>query len=365
MRSGGEQPCRSPRAILVILVAGIGDWVMATPAIRSLSRRYPEAAIHLLTSTEAAAIARRNPRLERVWAFPIRELRRHRKALWTVFKLIRDLRKTRFDIAVNFYPVCMRSGAVKMALLFRLLRARMKLSQGPWPLCAALTRRIDDRVFAGKHMTESMNAVAGLLGARDDREGPELVCAPAAKFDEMIRPEDGRSPVVAVHPGADSPSRRWRPERFARVADELVERCGARVIVLGGPSDEALAASVVAAMHSRALNLCGQVRLDELPYVLSRCDLLLANDSGPMHLAAAAQTPVVAIFGPGYPSVFGPYGPPARIRVIQKSLNCMPCRNPGCRAPACQDSITPAEVSAAGLDLLRAAGHGPREPHCG
>jgi heptosyltransferase-2 len=365
MTSACEQPYRPPRAILVILVAGIGDWVMATPGIRSLSQRYPEAAIHLLTSSEAAVIARRNPRLERVWAFPIRELRTHQKALWTVFRLIRDLRKTRFDMAVNFYPVCTRSGAVKMALLFCLLRARMKLSQGPWPLCAALTRRIDNRVFAGKHMTDGMNAVAGLLGARDDGGGPELVYAPAAKFDEMIRPEGGGSPVIAVHPGADSPTRRWGPERFARVADELVERCGARVVVLGGPSDKALAESVVSAMHRRALNLCGQVRLDELPYVLSRCDLLLANDSGPMHLAAAARTPVVAIFGPGDPSVFGPYGPPERLRVIQKSLSCVPCRNPGCGTPACLDAITPAEVSAAGLDLLCAAGRRPREPHCG
>jgi heptosyltransferase-2 len=365
MKSAGEQPYRAPRAILVILVAGIGDWVMATPGIRNLSQRYPEAAIHLLTSTEAAVIARHNPRLERVWAFPIRELRTQKDALGPVLKLIRDLRKTRFDMAINFYPVCTRSGAVKMALLLRLLRARMKLSQGPWPLCAVLTRRIDDRVYAGKHMTDGMNAVAGLLGARDDGGGLELVYAPAVKFDEMIRPADGRSPVVALHPGADSPSRRWGPERFARVADALVERCGARVVVLGGPSDKALAESVVSAMHRRALNLCGQVRLDELPYVLSRCDLLLANDSGPMHLAAAVRTPVVAVFGPGDPSVFGPYGPPARFRVIQKSLNCMPCRNPGCRTPACLDAITPAEVSAAGLDLLRADGRRPKEPHCG
>jgi ADP-heptose:LPS heptosyltransferase len=104
----------SVRSILLVLVAGIGDFVMATKAIRAVRDGYPDAEIHVLTSSEGAAIAQRHPGVERIWAFPIRELRGNRFRVRPIVRLLRQLRRTRYDIAVNLYPLGSWAGAAKM-----------------------------------------------------------------------------------------------------------------------------------------------------------------------------------------------------------------------------------------------------------
>jgi ADP-heptose:LPS heptosyltransferase len=138
-------------------------------------------------------------------------------------------------------------------------------------------------------------------------------------------------------------------------AATLAARCGARVIIFGGPGEEPIGQEIQDALDGTALNLAGQLNLRDLPFFLSRCDLLMTNDSGPMHMAAALKTPVVALFGPENADYFRPYSSPDLYRVIQKPVACRPCNQATCRSGLCLEAISPAEVVERSLELLNVA----------
>lgn len=119
-------------------------------------------------------------------------------------------------------------------------------------------------------------------------------------------------PLVAIHPaggrnpGMYLPAKRWPPERFAAIADRVIES-GGSVVLIGGPGDEGVAAAVIERMRNEPLDLTGRLTWGETGAVLEKCDLCLGNDTGAIHLAVAVGTPVVAIFGPSDPRIYGPY----------------------------------------------------------
>ena len=349
----------SVRSILLVLIAGIGDFVMATKAIRAVRSGYPDAEIHVLTSSEGAVIAQRQPGVDRVWAFPIRELRGDRFRVRPIIRLVRHLRKIRYDVVANLYPVGSWAGSAKMGLLFSCLRARSKIGQTSGLLRFFLDERLPTNVFAGKHMVEAMTDVAIAIGGRSDSGGLELSCRDdsSGKWDSLFTSGGGDPPrlVIGINPGGDRPNRRWPAAKFAMAAATLAARCGARVIIFGGPGEEPIGQEIQDALDGTALNLAGQLNLRDLPFFLSRCDLLMTNDSGPMHMAAALKTPVVALFGPENADYFRPYSSPDLYRVIQKPVACRPCNQATCRSGLCLEAISPAEVVERSLELLNVA----------
>jgi heptosyltransferase-2 len=349
----------SVRSILLVLVAGIGDFVMATKAIRAVRDGYPDAEIHVLTSSEGAAIAQCHPGVERIWAFPIRELRGNRFRVRPIVRLLRQLRRTRYDIAVNLYPLGSWAGAAKMGFFFGCLRARIKIGQASGLLRFCLDERLPANVFAGKHMVDAMTDVAIAIGGRSDKGGLELSGGngSAGKWDALVGADDGSLPrrVIGINPGGDRPNRRWPAAKFAMAAGALAARCGARVLIFGGPGEEPIGQEIQTALNGAALNLAGRLNLCDLPFFISRCDLLITNDSGPMHMAAALKTPVVALFGPENAAYFKPYTSPDLYRVIQKPVDCRPCNQATCRTGLCLKAISPAEVVERCLELLKVA----------
>jgi lipopolysaccharide heptosyltransferase II len=346
------------RKILLVLVAGIGDFVLATQAIRAVRRGHPGAAIHLLTSSEGAVFARRYPGLDRVLVFPIREMRGLRFPVRLLVRVLRQLRRTHYDIAANLYPVSSWAGSARMAVLFGLVRARRKAGHAYGFTRWCLNTHIPDRVFSDRHRVDAMTEVATAIGGRADDPGIEVpIDGGQDKWDRLVAPlVRGRSgKVIGINPGGDRANRRWPAAKFAAVASELVDRIGARVIIFGGPGEESTAADIHGPLNGAAVNLAGRLELHELPYFLSRCDLLITNDSGPMHVAAALQVPVVALFGPEDPTLFGPCSSPEQSRVLQKPVSCRPCSHTSCAQPICLQGIYPSEVLAASLDLLETA----------
>lgn len=346
----------SVRSILLVLVAGIGDFVMGTKAIRAVRNGYPDAEIHVLTSSEGAAIAQRHPGVDRIWAFPIRELRGNRFRVRPIIGLLRQLRKIRYDIATNLYPVGSWAGSAKMGLLFNGLRARIKIGQASGLLRFGLDERLAQDIFTGKHMTDGMTDVAIAIGGRSDAGGLELPRGDdsAGKWDALIGAGDGSLPrrVIGINPGGDRPNRRWPAVKFAKAARALAARCGARILIFGGPGEESIAQEIQTAINGAALNLAGRLKLQDLPFFISRCDLLITNDSGPMHIAAALKIPVVALFGPENADYFRPYTSPDLYRVIQKPMDCRPCNQSTCRTRLCLEAISHAEVVEGSLELL-------------
>jgi ADP-heptose:LPS heptosyltransferase len=159
-----------------------------------------------------------------------------------------------------------------------------------------------------------------------------------------------------VNPGGDRQNRRWDPDRYAEVANRLVENCNARIILLGGPSDQGIAGRIESRMRSKPEILSGRLTLDELTYVISRLDLLVTNDSGPMHIAAALGVPLVAVFGPEDPERLGPFAKADRFRILCNRVPCHPCEKSECEKPVCLESVRSEDVYEACVNLLECAG---------
>jgi lipopolysaccharide heptosyltransferase II len=181
---------------------------------------------------------------------------------------------------------------------------------------------------------------------------------PPTDYDEIDRllNRSGVTPGtswVAMNVSARWPTKRWPAASFAEVADRLQqEGCGA-VVLIGGPDERADVAAVGGTMKTPAIDLAGATTVGLLPALLSRASLLITNDSGPMHIAAAVGTPVVALFGPTSAARTGPYG--LGHRVLATELSCRPCLSRTCQNPnqlECLTRISPEQVFAAVRDQL-------------
>jgi len=261
---------------------------------------------------------------------------------------------TEFDVIANLYLVGSMAGAVKMGLLFTALKAKTKIGHDLYGFGRFLDVSLPASTFEGRHVVDAMQEIAIKAGGIPDDRGIEVYWNPEAetKWRSFFDPIAGKI-AIGINPGGDRANRRWAPDRFAAVAARLVERFNARIILLGGPGDRDIASSIAQAIPSGVSDLSGTIPLDELPYVISRLDLLLTNDSGPMHIAGATKTPLVALFGPEDPRLFGPYTTPDLYRIVMKDVPCRPCGDKKCMHPICLDQIHPEEVLAACLEMLQ------------
>ena len=348
----------SPYKILIVLVAGIGDLVLASKSIRAIRNGLKDADIELLTSTDVVPLAKNYPHIDSVHAFPIRELRANKRQLIDILHMMIDMHKREFDRVLNLYRVSSPTGALKMGLLFSLLRARQKIGHDRHGFGRFIDVSLPASTFEGRHVVEAMQEIAIKAGGIPDDLGIEVYWNPEAetKWRSFFDSIEGKI-LIGINPGGDRANRRWAPDRFAAVAARLVERFDARIVVLGGPGDREIASSIAQAIPSGVSELSGTIPLEELPYLISRLDLLLTNDSGPMHIAAATKTPLVALFGPEDPKLFGPYTTPDLYRVIRKDAPCRPCRERNCPRPTCLERITQDEVFAACLEMRMANSH--------
>jgi ADP-heptose:LPS heptosyltransferase len=284
---------------------------LGTPALRAIRRRFPRARIWILTIPEVKPLADRCPYVDAVRAL---DLRASRSALvWGLGRrrrelrqLIRELRSMRFDVAVNLYQVGTRAGGLRMAVFLRMIGAGMVVGRGRGGWGQGLDLASD----RGGHEIEAQLAVARLIGAPSEGDLPELwvtegdtqACASLLETFGV----SGAERLACLHAGSAQPEKRWPADRFAVVGKYLAQ-AGARVALIGTQSERALCAPLLQAIPG-AISLAGETSLPVLAALLRRAALLVTNDSGPMHMAAALGTPIVVPFGPGTPAQFGPRG---------------------------------------------------------
>jgi len=358
--SAAERP-----AVLIVLLAGIGDLALASPALRALKHGHPDAPLHLLASREAAELARNYPYIDRIWEFPVRQLRQEKTTLFAILRLLADLRRVRFERAVNLYHVDSRAGALKMGAVFQFINAGVKIGHDRFGFGFFLDQSMPADFFANRHLTEAMTEMAVHAGGRADKKGLDIFWGKESEqrcqklFSESSKNPSGspggqedRPLFVGINPGGDRANRRWAPERYAAVGERLAAAQPARIFIFGGPGEEVIAQRIKGQMTVQSVNLAGKLSISDLAYAISRLDLLITNDSGPMHMAAAARTPVVAIFGPEDPVLMGPYAGPDLYRVLHQPLSCHPCQRDRCEQPLCLEAISPDEVLAAATELL-------------
>lgn len=300
------------KRLLVVKLADIGDVLTATPALRALRRAYPRAHITALIPPHCREVLEGSPYVDGLLLFEkarfdalLGSLRP--SSLASAFSLLRQLLGEPYDALVLLHHLTTAWGTAKYALLAAAsgapIRAGLDNGRG-W----FLTHRAGDEGFGARHEVEHCLEVAKLLGAQPDYSPLDFPLGPEDEERARFLLPDGDVPLVALHPGSGtfSIARRWPLDNFAQVAYTLGKE-GLRLVLLGGPGEEALAEALAQRLEPPPINLAGRTSLRELGAVLKRCWVFVGNDSGVMHIAAAVGTPLVAIFGPSNPRAWGPW----------------------------------------------------------
>ena len=318
----GPELVENVRKIAVLRAGGIGDFIFTLPALHALRTAYPEAEITLLGEAwHEELLSDRPGPIGRALAVPRSTgvngpdtgVDEDEEELERFFARMRE---ERFDLALQ-----MHGGGGYSNPFVRKFEARVTAGARA-PGAPSLDRYIPYVYHQSEYFRHL--EVAGLVGARTSDLEPHLtVTAGDLAEAERVVPE-GDGPLVALHPGAGDERRRWPPERFATLGDKLAE-AGARVCVVGVEEDRVLISAIVDAMDREALDLCGRLSLRGLAGLLSRCVVVVSNDSGPLHLAVAVGTATVGIYwGPNLINA----GPPARARhrpALSWRANCPVC----------------------------------------
>ncbi|MBE7549548.1 MAG: glycosyltransferase family 9 protein [Anaerolineales bacterium] len=343
------------RKIAVLRANALGDFIFILPAMEALRAAYPEAEIVLLgRNWHAEFLAGRPGPIDRAIVIPpsrglSREEDYEEEDPAELDRFFAAMATEQFDLAFQLH-----GGGRYSNPFIRRLGARM--TAGLATPDAAPLDRIVPYIYFQPEILRYLEVV-GLVGATTTWLEPRL-CVTAQDLAEACRlvPELADRPVVALHPGATALRRRWPVESFAAVGEAL-RAAGAHVVVTGVDAEKDIVAGVVEAMQGQAQNLCGQLSLGGLAGLLSRCRVVVSNDSGPLHLAAAVGTATVGIYWCG--NLIN-YGPLTRVRhrpLVSWRLNCPLCgRN--CIEDNCDHSpsfvadISVEEVTLAGLDLL-------------
>jgi 3-deoxy-D-manno-octulosonic-acid transferase/heptosyltransferase-1 len=337
--------------ILIVKLSAIGDVIHTLPALCALRRHWPGAVIDWVVEEAAADLVRGHADLDRVivsrrkrWIRDLRHPGRRRGALAQIDRFLAELRLVRYDLILDFQSL------LKSALVVVLARGRRKVGFGPGlehmeHSYHVLTEKISPpgmEVHALRRnlmMVQALGVPAGdvvyrLPVAESDRQAVDRILIQAG-LDPACRP-------VAINPVAQWPTKLWPETRFAALADHLGDRYNVPLVFTGGPDDTASVGRILAAMRRPAVDLSGRTSLTQLAGLYRRSRLVISTDTGPMHLAAALGTPVVALFGPTAPWRTGPFGPGHR--VVRASAPCAPCFKRRCDVGGCMAQIPVAAV---------------------
>lgn len=318
--------CRLPniRKILIIRNDGIGDLLNSTPAISLLRQNYPGAEFTVLTRSSTAPILIGNPDVDRILTF---DRQGAHQRLMSRLKFYLGLRREKYDLVV-----AMRTASWSH-FLSCLSGARYRLGRRQKRFKSTLTHVWRERYRKGYVQEVDRNYdLVGLICEGDgDRRlvfkvlDEEFAHAKRQLADWGIAPNDD---LVCIHPGASSFDKRWPEENYAEIADALVRERRAKVLILRGPEETALAWNIQSAMQADSIAYAPK-SVRELGALIQCCSLVVCNDSGPMHIAAALDVPTVAIFGPTDHVAWKPLSKNAT--VVRRDMPCWPCSAHKCK----------------------------------
>lgn len=336
----------------MVRLSAIGDVVRTLPAVKGLRERFPDAYIAWLVEDKSSDILIGNPYLDKVIVFPRRDLVGGARSGRTRFlkKFVSDLRAERLDTVLDFH------GAFKSGLFSFLSGAQERIGFQRHHTKEFNFLFINHTVVPpGKRINRierNISLVAALGASLLNLDVTMPVPAETRmKVEKMLDPFDKRRPLVAIHPTTSRLFKHWDAENYAKVADKLLSDGAAQVMITYGPGEEEAAQKVVGYMRSNAAPLIPTRSLREYAWLVKQATVYFGSDTGPMHIASAMGTPVVALFGPTDPVVNGPYRQPHTI--LYKGLPCSPCKERRCsRNLECMTGITVEEAYAAVANMI-------------
>jgi lipopolysaccharide heptosyltransferase II len=296
----------SPSAIVILKPCCLGDVLLATPLVAALRHAYPQARLAFAVGAWSRPIIEHNPHVDeiidcgRVGSGPY--------GLGDYLALVSRLRAGRFDTCF----VLERSPLMTLIPFLAGIPRRIGLDSSG----RGFSLTVPVPLGGIKHEVEVYLDTARAVGVEIVKPRLEFRPTDAERRRATELAAGLQSPIVAIHPaGGVNPgltllAKRWPPDRWAALADRFIDEHGAQILLIGGPGDEGVAEQVKSAMYRQAIDLTGKLDLGETAALLERCTLFIGHDTGVMHLAVAVGTPVVAIFGPSDPKMYGPLPPP-------------------------------------------------------
>lgn len=333
--------------MLIVNVNWIGDVIFSTPFIKAVRDAYPDGYIACLLHPRCADILEGSPRIDEIIIYD--EEGRH-KGIIGKLMLILYLRKRSFDIAFILHR------SFTKALLTYLAGIRERIGYPTKNRGLLLTRTIDlpeEEI----HKVEYFLGLARGSGIKVRESSYEFFVGGADR--ESIKKfltkhcVADKDRLIVLCPGGNWGPKRWPKKSFAKLADMLAEGLSAKIVLSGAKQDSVLVEEIRGMMKSIPVISCGLTTLKELGAMLERADLVVANDSGPMHLAVAMKSNVIALFGPTSPGLTGPYGK-GNYRVIWNTEGCeVPCYDVTCADNRCMKLITVEEVFKESEEMLK------------
>ncbi len=320
---------------LIVSTTGLGDTLWGTPAIRALRQSYPEAYIGILTTALGKQILQDSPHLDEI--FVVNE-----PPLFSLVKLFPTLIQRRIATVLVFHisqrpllPFCKLIGAGRII-------GTEKINKD---LDFLLTDKLETQRI---HEIERRLKIVEEAGATSTSKLMEFFPSVEdhKKADDLLP----KGVVIGLHPGAKDRFKQWSPSHFIALGRRLKEKFDCQIVVTGTPAEKVLVDSIVQSIEG-AVGIYEGVSIPTLAALLGKLSLYITNDTGPLHIACAANTPTIALFTPTDPVLCGPYFAP-HVSVLQKKPTCFPCLKKKCHDPFCMLQISPDEVYQKALQIL-------------
>ncbi|MCW5207857.1 lipopolysaccharide heptosyltransferase II [Desulfobulbus sp. US2] len=324
---------------------------MTTPAVRSIRRNFPEAKITLLALPWVADVFRACPHIDQIFIYD--KQGKHR-GLRGKLLLAAELRQENYDLTI------LLQDAFEAALITFLARIPVRGGYTTDGRGLLLTHGVRKHPEIGtKHQVHYYQEMVEGLGLQRSENSLELFLDSAAEqeVDALIKEalalqgeQANDIPIIGLNPGAAyGPAKCWPVAKYAELAGHLADKTGGLIVIFGTAADQEAAAEISAAAGKRVLDLTGKTTLAQALACIARCSVFVTNDSGLMHVAAALNTPLVAVFGSTDHIATGPYSEQAT--VVRRPVECSPCMKTHCPKGhfQCMEGITVEEVEQAAL----------------
>ncbi|MGB7159187.1 MAG: lipopolysaccharide heptosyltransferase II [Tepidisphaeraceae bacterium] len=353
----------SPCKILVVQPGWVGDAVMATPTLRALRELYPQAHISYLMRRYVKPVYTGMPWADQLITYRTGKTRA-KAGKGEFFDLAARLRPARFDLAVLLSNSFKSALVAKMAKIPRIVGYER---DGRGFLLDDKLLPVKDRgKFVPSPIVKYYMGIAHYLGSAhrdlklqlfvttsEQREAQEVFTR-AGLAANLHRPAlGGKPPLIVLNPGAQyGAAKCWPAEYFSKLADRFVAELGATVLISAAPKERAIVDSIQRGMRHDAIDLSrAGMTLGALKEIVRRCDLMVTNDTGPRHIAAAFDVPVVTVFGPTHPEWTEIYF--EKERKVAVKVFCGPCQKKTCPLDhRCMTRVTPGMVYETAMELL-------------
>lgn len=302
------------KKILIIRLSAIGDVVHCLPTLKVLRHSFPQAEISWAVDTLAANLLEGHPYLQQVLVIPAKELDKKlkkfstlREGMGEIKKISQQLQAEKFDLSIDLH------GLLKSGIVSYLSKAPVRLVHPQARDFSQFfaTHRVPP-ISPSPHLVDNYLDTARYLGLEIDKvEFPLSIGKKeeesSRRFLKASRLEEGQL-LIGLNPGASRVNKQWPPEKFAQLGNQLKEKYDCQIILFGSPGDLGLVRKITSQMHSNPLIAAGKTSLQGLAALIKECNLFISGDTGPLHMAVAVGTPVVALFGPTDYHRSGPYG---------------------------------------------------------